>query len=384
MVTLKQVAAAAGVSTFTVSRVMSGRGRESRISEDRILEVEKAAVKLGYRPNSAARATRERRTRQIGVLTFTHVDAPEFVPQNQLLIQGINRELEKFGYVTSLIRLNDLWDSGKIKHRAFAEQLVDGIAAINMLPAALEAELGSHFEHCVWIDANVFGDGRCLRRDEKLAGRLVVEHAARVGYQRILYIDDVDASDLEPLYGSKHYSWVERGEGIREAAAELGIPLEAIPCGYHWDPALATLGQRFESDCLVVGYGVEQTRMALRMAMEAGRLVGRDFGLACCEGTPDFRADWPGLCHSEFDRLGMGEQAARMLIEQINVKLDGSSTSGRSKGSKVPLKARTPQKQVPRLIEGDTAPGPRSPTTARNLKPPKWKAQAGRKRTPSA
>ncbi|MEO1497850.1 MAG: LacI family DNA-binding transcriptional regulator [Planctomycetota bacterium] len=357
MATLKQVAVAAGVSTFTVSRVLSGRGRESRISDQRISQVEKVAAKLGYRPNAAARATREKRTRLIGVLTFTHVDAPEFTPQNQLIVQGINRELEKFGYLTSLIRINDLWECGEVKHRAFAEQLVDGIAAINILPTSLEEQLDGHFKNCVWVDANVFKDGRCVRRDEYMAGRLLVEHAARVGYEHIIYLDDFDDDgDLEPLIGYRHYSWTERGDGVREAAEEHGLGLEVIPCGYHWEPGFARVGERFDEKCLVLGYGIAHSRMAIRMAMECGLMVGRDFGLACCEWVPELGVEWPGLCHADFDRLAMGEEAARLLVEQIDASLKTPKSHSSAKQPKVI--ERDPIKQAPTLVVGDSAPGP--------------------------
>lgn len=358
MATLKQVAAAAGVSTFTVSRVLSGRGRESRISPERISQVEKTAAELGYRPNAAARATRERRSRQIGVLTFTQAGAHDFASLNQLLVHGINSELERFGYLTSLIRLNDLIETDGVRHRAFAEQIVDGIAALNFLPNSIEQTLGESFKHCVWVDGNRFDDARCLRRDERLAGRLLVEHAARVGYKSVLYVDDVqDYSGMPLLDGSTHYSRIDRLEGVSVAAAEHGLKLDIVACSHRWRDEHRRYGKGFAPDQMVIAYDMARARMAIRSATEWGKLVGRDFGLSCCEGSPDFEADWPGLCHSEFDRFAMGEQAARMLVQQIDESL-ASADPDKIVADADAADAEEPRVQVPTLIAGETAPGP--------------------------
>ena len=58
MATLKDVAAAAGVSVTTVSLVANGKGAEGRISEDTIQKVLEVMEQLEYRPNQNARQLR--------------------------------------------------------------------------------------------------------------------------------------------------------------------------------------------------------------------------------------------------------------------------------------------------------------------------------------
>lgn len=65
MVTIKDVAAEAGVSIATVSRVINGTGYVSQASRERVLE---AMRKLAYQPNAMAQGLRRQATHSVGVL----------------------------------------------------------------------------------------------------------------------------------------------------------------------------------------------------------------------------------------------------------------------------------------------------------------------------
>jgi DNA-binding LacI/PurR family transcriptional regulator len=85
--TLESVAAEAGVSRATVSRVVNGG---HRVSPGTQRVVERAIQRLGYRPNRAARALATRRTDSVGLVIpepTQHVFADPFFPR---LVRGIN------------------------------------------------------------------------------------------------------------------------------------------------------------------------------------------------------------------------------------------------------------------------------------------------------
>jgi LacI family transcriptional regulator len=65
VVRLRDVASAAGVSDATVSLALAGNSRISAATRDRVISV---ANRLGYRPNSAARALRTESTRNLGLI----------------------------------------------------------------------------------------------------------------------------------------------------------------------------------------------------------------------------------------------------------------------------------------------------------------------------
>src|SRR5690606_17263468 len=87
--TIRQVAALAGVSTATVSRVLS---RSGRVSPELDARVRAAAAQLNYQPNRAARNLRARQGSTVAVLL------PDI--QNLFftaIVRGIDDEVTKFG-----------------------------------------------------------------------------------------------------------------------------------------------------------------------------------------------------------------------------------------------------------------------------------------------
>ncbi|RUU49770.1 LacI family transcriptional regulator, partial [Mesorhizobium sp. M2C.T.Ca.TU.009.01.2.1] len=65
-VTLREVAAAAGVSVATASKALNGQGRMTAETRERIRET---ARLLGFRPNSLAQSLLRKRSFTVGLLT---------------------------------------------------------------------------------------------------------------------------------------------------------------------------------------------------------------------------------------------------------------------------------------------------------------------------
>ena len=87
---LSDIAREAKVSTTTASRVFS---TPDKVRPEIILRVQAVAEKLGYLPNSAARALRSRRTRMVGAIipTLNHaIYAKE--------VESLNNRLRQSGY----------------------------------------------------------------------------------------------------------------------------------------------------------------------------------------------------------------------------------------------------------------------------------------------
>jgi len=74
-VKIVDVAAAAGVSISTVSKVLSNGVSAQQVSSATIARVQKVAQELGYVPNAAARGLRQRRSNQVGVILAGFQDA---------------------------------------------------------------------------------------------------------------------------------------------------------------------------------------------------------------------------------------------------------------------------------------------------------------------
>jgi len=90
MVTIKDVARAAGVSVATVSRVHND---STQVTEDTRGRVRAVAARLGYSPHSGARSLSTRKTNGIGVLLpDLH---GEFYSE---LIRGIDQRAQRHGF----------------------------------------------------------------------------------------------------------------------------------------------------------------------------------------------------------------------------------------------------------------------------------------------
>ncbi len=87
---IRQVAAEAGVSTATVSRVLSGRGPASAEARRKVAQ---AAGRLHYLPNAAASSLRTDRSMIIGVLV-PNLGNPVFLP----FLRGVERATREHGY----------------------------------------------------------------------------------------------------------------------------------------------------------------------------------------------------------------------------------------------------------------------------------------------
>ena len=96
---LRHVAAVAGVSHMTVSRVLSGHPNIKESTRQRVLE---AVDELDYRPNIAARSLVTQRTDRIGVMVES---GAEFGPSSTL--RAIERAAREKGYSVTSVALRD-------------------------------------------------------------------------------------------------------------------------------------------------------------------------------------------------------------------------------------------------------------------------------------
>lgn len=93
LVSIKDIAIKAGVSTTTVSFVLNGKAREKRISEELEKNIISIADKLHYRPNPLARGLRTGQTETIALMV-EDIANPFFAA----LARVIEDEADKLGY----------------------------------------------------------------------------------------------------------------------------------------------------------------------------------------------------------------------------------------------------------------------------------------------
>ena len=133
--TLKDVAAAAGVSISTASRSLSGN---PAISESTRQRVKDTAVKLNYRPNAQARALRSSRSNAIG-LVIPSLDNAYFAA----MAAAVEEAADKQGLATMITSCGEEPQRLVKALDALMERQVDGIIAVP-LEGAEEADREDH------------------------------------------------------------------------------------------------------------------------------------------------------------------------------------------------------------------------------------------------
>ncbi len=118
-VTLKDIAAIAGVSATTVSLALN---RDDVLTEAMRRRIRKIAAETGYTPNAAARALRGVRTKSIGVV-INYFDNASF----KTVISGIEEVTNKAGVTFWVAQTHDQLGREEAQIRLLAEQGVDGI-----------------------------------------------------------------------------------------------------------------------------------------------------------------------------------------------------------------------------------------------------------------
>lgn len=180
--TLLDVAAAAGVSRSTASRVLSGEGAVSAGTEER---VRAAAEEVGYLLNSAARTLRTSRTMLTGLVLNNLVNATFHV-----VAEIVQQRLAQDGYRMILCVTGGQAEEEAEYLTTLAEQGVDGIivvgsgANIEQLNAIHRA--GTGIVNLIRAGKGAPGD-RVLASDRDGAV-LATEELLALGHRRIGYI----------------------------------------------------------------------------------------------------------------------------------------------------------------------------------------------------
>ncbi|HUX19990.1 MAG TPA: LacI family DNA-binding transcriptional regulator, partial [Spirochaetia bacterium] len=90
---MKDIAAKAGVSVSTVSRVLNNTSTSIPVSSATIKKIKNIAQKIGYRPNVFARSLRTNKSNMIGVMASDITD-----PFTALVLEGIDIEITRAGF----------------------------------------------------------------------------------------------------------------------------------------------------------------------------------------------------------------------------------------------------------------------------------------------
>lgn len=205
-ITLKDVAAASGVSLSTASRALDERGTASRSAAAE--HVREIAEKLGYRRNSFASNLRRGETRTLGVLVPRLSDTVM-----ALMFEELERAASDRGYFAMVATSGDDPDDEQRAAETLLDRNVDGLI---LATARLDDELPRRLRERGVAHALVLrtdGVSPSAVGDDEVGGYLAVRHLIDLGHRDIAVVTG-------PSFTS---SAVGRLAGAHRAFAEAGI-----------------------------------------------------------------------------------------------------------------------------------------------------------------
>lgn len=304
MVTIKDVARAAGVSIATVSRVLNNRDRVDEETRRRILRI---VGDMRYIPNNIAVSMVKKRSKVIAAMI------PDLInPFYSSVIQGVEEEAKKSGYFTFIFSTGE---NAKAEHDFITRDIRAMVDGVILISSNKGKDIYRHFtKPLLLLDRYVEGSGLDGVVVDNFGGaRAATEYLIENNHRRVAIVN----GPLDMNIG------IDRLRGFERALADHG--LDAGPeyrRGGDWYEAD---GQRLTHELMALPKpptAVFATNNllcigALMAFRELGLRVGHDISLVAFDDNPLARFHEPRVSVVVRPTDEMGRVAVRMLLEKI-------------------------------------------------------------------
>ncbi|HEY7011100.1 MAG TPA: LacI family DNA-binding transcriptional regulator [Jatrophihabitantaceae bacterium] len=306
-VSLKDVAARAGVSFQTASKVLNGRaGVASAATVERI---ETAARELGYVPNLLARGLVRRSSITVGILVDDVADTAL-----SRFVAGAQRALAANGHAAVLVALHPDVAVGASLAKLLAHR-VDGVLVI---APSLEDDGGTSvamrdglplasLNHLPGTSAILLGS------DHRMTGTLAGRHLTELGHREIATVTGPPSRQVVRV----------RLDGFRRALAEADVDLPDVriePADWTAEDAYTAAGRLLDSDPTITAWFAQNDTMAmgvLRLLADRKVRVPEHASVIGCDDLPMAQFLVPSLSTVHIPFVETGARAAAVLLDKI-------------------------------------------------------------------
>ena len=305
MSTIYEVAASAGVSPATVSRVFNG----VNVSEEKSRRVREAASALNFTPNRTARSLR-RQNSEVIALVIPDIENPFFTS----MARGVEDVAQAAGYSVVLCNTDD--DHGKeAKYLSIA--VSENMAGVILAAASDRSDVGALIAKgrpIVAVDRSPHGFAvDAVTVDNFSGGRAATKALLDQGYFRVACI--TGPADVETAQ--------QRSAGWRQAVTAHGAPDSDAYLRYSdyrqgggRDAMRDLLGMAVPPDAVFVTNNLMSVG-ALQVLAESG-LTPPTVGVAVFGDLPFAALAPTGITVVHLPARQLGVTAATLLLERIN------------------------------------------------------------------
>lgn len=307
-ITMKDVAARAGVSTMTVSNVLNGRANVQKIKQDAVI---KAVEELGYAPNLEARALACAGSSRIGLLYKN----PQSAFLSSLLVGALNATMRHGAQL--ILRKCDTSDPNLIVE-AINAVIRSGANAI-LIPAPLSEIVTLSDLKGIKAPMMALAAGEGLdtipgvRVDDAAASEAMTNFLIEKGHQRIALIQGP----------AEHGSSAARLSGYKRALANANIPLvpDFIARGdFSFNSGLSAAEALLdlpEPPTAIFASNDDMAAAVVSIAHRRGLHVPKQLSVAGFDDTPIATKIWPPLTTVHQPTEEMAELATSRLTHII-------------------------------------------------------------------
>jgi DNA-binding LacI/PurR family transcriptional regulator len=319
VITIREVAKESGFSSTTVSIVLNNAPLARYIPETTKKRIERAAKKLGYRPNLFARSLRSRRSQTVGVMVFDMTD-----PYCTLVLRGIESTLYQSSFLPILTDVHN----ERSRFERYLEMLLDRRVEALIVVA-----------NWLFVDIDVLGDleksniptamiGRELEAgtissvtvDNELGAHFAIEHLFSLGHRKIAFIRGPKRiTDSAPRWRGVRTSAKENGLAIDPDLVlelpESSDPLSSFDAGYKLTEELLRRRHPFSA---LMAFDDMTAFGAIRALSKAGIKIPEQCSVVGFDDVAHSSLVTPSLTTVRQPMAEMGKTAVGLVAEGIN------------------------------------------------------------------
>lgn len=313
---MADVAAHAGVSAQTVSRVLNG---SAHVDPGTRVRVEAAMATLDYRPHRAARALRTGRTQTIGVIAQTLATVG-----NSRMLQAVAEAAATCDYSVVVVTLGGGSDAGRSAgdasgagaapvgdaFRRLRDQGVDGAIVLNEATRLAREAVVPTDLRLVVVDSPADDRFDVVQTDHVAGARDAVAHLLSQGHRTVAHVTGPAGA----------FAADQRERGWRDALSAAGVPRGPLLHG-DWSAASGyARGALLAVDLDVTAVFCANDQMALgllRALADAGRRVPDDVSVIGFDDSADAAQFRPPLTTMRQDFAALGARAVDTLVSGV-------------------------------------------------------------------